>query len=134
MLARREHAVAEVRQKLVQRGFDKERIECAIALFQQENLISDTRYAQAYVRSRVERGYGPRYIEQALAAKHVAIEDTAIALESFGDWADLALQTRVRRFGNELPADYKARARQMRFLQRRGFGHDHIRHAMAEDH
>jgi len=131
MLARREHAVVEVHQKLSQRGFDKERIEHIIALFQQENLISDARFAEAYVRSRVQRGYGPRHIEQALLAKQITADEVAIALGSFNEWIDLALQARVRRFGEGLPKDFKDKAKQMRFLQQRGFGHEHIRYAMA---
>ncbi len=133
ILARREHAVAEVRQKLTQRGFDKERIEHIIALFQQENLISDARFAEAYVRSRVQRGYGPRYIEQALLAKQIAADEVVMAVESFDEWIDLALQTRIRRFGEDLPKDFKDKAKQMRFLQQRGFSHKHIRYAMAEE-
>jgi len=133
LLARREHAVAEVCQKLAQRGFDAERTKHYVALFQQEGLLSDARYAEAYARSRVARGYGPLYIKHALSAKEVAVEDATAALQSFDDWAGLALQVRARRFGNELPEDFKSRAKQMRFLQQRGFSHDHIRHAMAED-
>lgn len=133
MLARREHTVFEVRQKLVQRGFDQDRSEHFIALFQQQDLISDSRYAQAYVRSRVQRGYGPRYIEQALSAKQVDAGYVAIALESYTDWITLALETRAKKFGASLPNDFKEKSKQMRFLQQRGFGHDHIRVAMAED-
>lgn len=132
MLARREHSVSEVRQKLVQRGFNGDRVEHYISLFQQEDLISDTRFAEAYMRSRIQRGYGPRYIEQALAAKHVEADNVALVLESYSNWAQLALQARSRRFGTDLPVDYKEKSKQMRFLQQRGFSHDHIRFAMAE--
>jgi len=133
ILARREHGVSEVRQKLAQRGFDKDRADHIIALFQKEDLISDARFAAAYVRSRRQRGYGPRHIEQTLSSKHVQAEDVVVALESFSDWANLALQTRTRRFGEALPIDFKEKSKQMRFLQQRGFSHDHIRFAMAEN-
>lgn len=133
MLARREHTVFEVRQKLAQRGFDQDRSEHFITLFKQQDLISDSRFAHAYVRSRVLRGYGPRYIEQALSAKHVDSDNVAIALDSYNDWTELALETREKKFGTSLPSDYKEKSKQMRFLQQRGFAHDHIRVAMAED-
>lgn len=133
MLARREHAVFEVRQKLAQRGFDQDRSEHFIALFQQQDLISDSRFAQAYVRSRVQRGYGPRYIEQALSAKHVDADNVAIALGTYSDWTGLAFEARAKKFGASLPSDFKEKSKQMRFLQQRGFAHEHIRVAMAED-
>lgn len=133
ILAQREHSVAEVRQKLAQRGFDKERSNHYISLFQQQGLLSDARFAEAYVHSRIMRGYGPRYIEQALSAKQVAAEQAALALESYDGWSALAREVREKRFGERLPRDFKEQAKQMRFLQQRGFESEHIRKAMAEE-
>ena len=133
LLSQREHSVAEVRHKLVQRGFDKARVEHYIHLFQQEGLLSDERYAEAYVRSRVAKGYGPLYIEQALTAKQVDEGNISVALETYEDWCLLAAEVKEKRFGSDAPKDFKSRAKQMRFLQQRGFGFDHIRHAMGEN-
>jgi len=38
---------------------------------------------------------------------------------------------RARRFGAEVPADWREKARQARFLQYRGFSADHIRSALG---
>ena len=43
-----------------------------------------------------------------------------------------ARQTRERKFGAELPRDFKEKARQMRFLQYRGFEQDQITAAVGE--
>ncbi len=133
LLSQREHSVAEVRQKLVQRGFDKTRVEHYIHLFEQEGLLSDARYAEAYVRSRVAKGYGPLYIEQALSTKQVDEVNVSAALETYDDWCLLATEVKEKRFGSDAPKDFKSRAKQMRFLQQRGFGFDHIRYAMGEN-
>ncbi len=133
LLSQREHSVAEVRQKLLQRGFDKERVDHYIHLFEREGLLSDERFAEAYVRSRVSKGYGPLYIEQALSAKHVAQDYVAHALESYDEWYHLAEEVRRKKFGVDAAKDFKSRAKQMRFLQQRGFAFDQIRHAMGED-
>ncbi len=41
-------------------------------------------------------------------------------------WPVLARQVREKRFGAALPADFKERSRQMRFLQQRGFTTEQI--------
>ena len=41
--------------------------------------------------------------------------------------SSLARAARARKFGPELPKDWKERSRQARFLQYRGFSTDHIR-------
>ena len=43
------------------------------------------------------------------------------------DFVSLARAARARKFGPELPKDWKERSRQARFLQYRGFSTDHIR-------
>ena len=42
----------------------------------------------------------------------------------------LAVEIRTKKFGAELPAAFKEKARQMRFLQYRGFEQEHIQSAM----
>jgi regulatory protein len=47
--------------------------------------------------------------------------------ELSGAWVDSAARQRNKRFGTGLPEDARERARQMRFLQQRGFTGDQIR-------
>ena len=42
------------------------------------------------------------------------------------DWFALAIEVRCKRFGEQSPDDFKDRAKQMRFLQYRGFTHEQI--------
>ena len=52
--------------------------------------------------------------------------------ESGQDWYSLARDIRRKKFGAGAPADFKEKARQMRFLQYRGFGPDHIQAAVGD--
>ncbi|MGH8588140.1 MAG: regulatory protein RecX, partial [Gammaproteobacteria bacterium] len=85
-------------------------------------LQSDGRFAEEYVRARIERGYGP---EQILAGLRERGIDEAIIAHRFdpGDpaWIERLGEARRRRFGDVLPMDPGQRARQCRFLVRRGF-------------
>jgi len=47
------------------------------------------------------------------------------------DWFELARQVRVRKFGENLPAEFAEKARQMRFLQYRGFDAEQIQVAVS---
>jgi regulatory protein len=136
LLAGRDHATAELSRKLKERGFTPEAIEAALAELQSSNSLNDERYGQNVVRYRSRRGQGPARIRQELrkAGVNAELADAAVkAGEDTPDFAKVARETRVRKFGAEVPKDWKERARQSRFLQYRGFSNDHIRAAMEGD-
>jgi|SRR5699024_6160421 len=133
LLARREHAPAELAAKLQRRGFDSADVAHVLAALSAEDLLSAQRYATAVVNARSARGYGPLRIRNELAQKQIdeqLIEQALAAAEV--DWFALAVATCAKRFGTAAAADYKERARRMRFLQRRGFDFDCIRAAVAD--
>jgi len=84
------------------------------------------------VRSHAARGHGPIRIRYALRELGVAAEliEPSIVAEDF-DWTELAAKLRQRKFGDRAPTSYAERAKQMRFLQYRGFSTDQIRAAFA---
>lgn len=131
LLARREFGTAELQSRLLEQGFNPDLLAELILELTEERLLDDARYAAVYVRSRAERGQGPRRIRMGL--KEAALPEAIItqALESAPDFHAIARALRVRRFGAELPADWPERARQTRFLQYRGFSNDHIASALG---
>jgi regulatory protein len=87
-----------------------------------ERLQSDERFAEAYVRSRSERGFGPVRIRAELRERGVESGLIETALEAAEmDWDASAGQEREKRFGPQLPQAWPERARQARFLEGRGF-------------
>ncbi len=128
LLARREHSELELRHKLAERRFAESTIDNVVANLLGEGLLSDRRFAEQYVRSRFERGYGPLRIQAELRERGVRDSVAARFLDELSShWCESADQQRSRRFGQRLPEDFKDRARQMRFLQQRGFAGDQIR-------
>lgn len=127
LLARREHSAAELQQKLQQAGHETDKIHGALVMLQQNGLQDDQRFAEAYIRSRLLRGYGELRIRQELKQKGVADDLANLSIQQAEiDWFALATEVRCKRFGEQCPDDFKDRARQMRFLQYRGFTHDQI--------
>lgn len=131
MLARREHSVFELTRKLQQRDFPPDVVDKVIAALLADRLLSNERYAESYVRMRSDKGYGPVRIRMEMQERGVEerlIEEYLDGAEV--DWFGLAREVRERKFGEELPGAFEQRAKQMRFLQYRGFSQAHMNAAL----
>ena len=136
LLARREHSRKELLNKLRSRAelLDEleEVLEEVLDRLEQDGLFSDERFAESFVRSRIGRGHGPMRIRQELRQKGIENELCALAIEAAdADWYELARACRERKFGTGKPKDYRERAKQMRYLQYRGFSMDAINEATS---
>ena len=116
---------------MLRKGYDADVIAATIAELQQERLLDDARYAEMLVRMLTGRGQGPQRVRHALQEAGISAEGTAAALDTAPDWSELAADVRRRKFGAKVPKDWPGRARQMRFLQYRGFSKDHIASALG---
>jgi regulatory protein len=95
-----------------------------------QQLQDDARFVEVFVRSRVARGQGPARIAQELRQRGIAEAAVRAALDgSEHDWTSLARDALRRQF-KAPPADLRSRARQVRFLEYRGFTAGQIRAAM----
>ena len=133
LLARRDFASGELRQKLESEGYDASVVSAVVADLMSERALDDGRYAENYVAYHAGRGQGPLRIGADLRALGVAGDLIEAALACGPDWRQLARDVRLRKFGAESPEDWTERTRQARFLQYRGFSSDHIRAATGAD-
>ncbi len=130
LLALREHSVKELKDKLARKYGDIGLIEEAVAGLTAQNLQSDERFAQAFIAMRQRQGKGPVIIRIELREKGVASE----LISNFVDdsdplWCELIQDVWLKKFRGASPADSRERAKQMRFLQSRGFSGRHIQAA-----
>src|SRR5699024_12489726 len=103
MLARREHAPAELAAKLRKRDFETADIDEVIDDLLADDLLSSRRYTEASVNSRVRRGVGPVRIRADLARR--AIDEALIAQVLEGaaiEWFEPADRARHEKFGDAL--------------------------------
>lgn len=129
-LARREYGHAELIRKLSDKGYIRNVVEQVVTDLTNEGLQSDERFAESFVQSRINQGKGPVRIRIDLGQKGIPDAVTEFAIESvMADWHGLAREVRRRKFGDDAPVDFKAKAKQMRFLQYRGFEPDHVQAA-----
>lgn len=133
LLARREHAYGELVSKLKKREHAADDIEIVLDELVDDGLLSDARYAEAIIASKARRGIGPVRIRAELAAVGVADQTIEMALDEAGvDWCAMAEAARHKRFGPEMPPDFPTKAKQMQFLQRRGFDMDQLQAAFDD--
>lgn len=134
MLSRREHAYTEVLRKLAQKGFVENQCIPILNEFKSSDVQSDARFAQMKVRAGAAKGQGPERIKQDCQQWNLDTNHINNAMhESDVDWFELAKRVRIKRFGELLPCDITLRAKQMRFLQYRGFEYEQIHYALESD-
>jgi regulatory protein len=125
LLARREHTRRELARKLAAHAKDSTDIERVLDELQNRGWLSEARAAEQLIHARRPR-FGARKIERELRDRGVSAEAVAAALPQLKD-GDLEAARAVwrRRFGRQ-PRGAAERARQVRFLQGRGFAFDVI--------
>ncbi len=131
-LARREYGRLELIRKLVLAGFETDVGQAAVEQLSNEGLQDDRRFVESFVQSRIGQGKGPVRIELDLGERGLdsgLINEVLIA--SRQDWSELARDVRRKKFGQNLPDDFKAKAKQMRFLQYRGFEQAQVQAAVS---
>jgi len=122
LLARREHSVQEIRQKLRQREFEDQEIDQTVIELQQGGWLSDERFTEAYIRMRQARGFGPVRIGVELRERGV---DEAL-VDQYLDpgapaWLESLREQYDKKYAAKPIADYNDKAKRIRFLQYRGF-------------
>jgi len=131
-LARREYGQRELEQKLIVAGFESVTVAATVDKLTGEGLQDDRRFIENFVHSRINQGKGPIRVRQELGERGLNAGMIEAVLEDVAeDWRALARQVRDKKFGPGLPGDFKEKARQMHFLQYRGFDADHIQAAVS---
>lgn len=125
-LARREHSRFELARKLAQAGFDEADVAPLLDEFERRNWLSDVRFAESWVADhRAKAGS----VKLAFDLRQRGVADAVIAAvlgEQRESELERAREVWMKKFGSP-PADAAEKARQMRFLQSRGFVPDVIR-------
>ena len=133
LLSRREHSAFEIRNKLLKRDFDEEEVTQTISELQEGGWLSDERFAEAYIRMRQLKGFGPIRISIELNERGVkeSIVDDYLQAEDEG-WQQTLERQYLKKYKNKSIADYNDKAKRIRFLQYRGFALDAIYRIMRD--
>ena len=136
-LARREHSRHELAGKLQDRfpEANRETIDAVLDQLAGENLQSDQRFAEEYLRMRMRRGFGWLHIKADLQARGVGQEIIASLSQPEEEWLAMAgrlIDSRLGGGGGLAPGS-RDHQRLYRFLQSRGFSAE-IAHKSLQSH
>ncbi len=117
----------ELRRKLKRHGGGDAETEALIDALTREGWIDERRFTEAFVRSRSGRGMGPLRIDAELRERGIGAALARSAVWDAGEcWESRAETARRKRFGDDAPEEFAERARQSRFLERRGFTREQV--------
>ncbi|HDZ08529.1 regulatory protein RecX [Pseudohongiella sp.] len=134
-LARREHSRYELQCKLREK-FEipgDALISSVLDRLEADNLLSNTRFAESYVRSRIGRGYGPLYIRYQLRQRQVdsVLIDQVLTFDE-DEWADVLADALAKKVADMPERGSKQWLKLQRFSQSRGFSLSHFNAACQE--
>jgi len=130
LLGRREYSIFELRQRLCQKWPEAHDIDVLIDALVAENLVSDDRFVEAFVRFRLQRFQGPLKIRAALRSKGVSDALISRELEARShQWSGLAAEWLARQVAGTI--DFDAKKKYYRRLVSRGFTHDQAMDALG---
>ena len=122
----REHSRTELSRKLARHTDDSAEIAALLDDFEQRGWLSESRFVEQTVHSLATR-YGMRRIVYKLREKGVSDASIASVQPYLKEQALSAAEAVLKRKFAGPPDSQEQRARQVRFLQARGFDYDVIR-------
>ncbi len=136
-LARREHSLYELTQKLCKKfpEVDKNLLQKVLETLRSEGLQSDDRFTEFYVRYRKLKGFAYQHIKADLSSRR--IKSSLIAQHLFIDdeaWQAIAEYLVEKKLRTQKPLEHgsKQHIRLSRFLKSRGFGETEIRRTLGK--
>lgn len=141
-LSRRELSTWQLKSKLLAKECNPVAVDELLDEFAKKGYQSDERCASMLVRETIRKGRGVRYLSEQLKKAKLDARDfggvdvliqradvqsmtDGTILETDGDdeinWLKLAVEARCKKYGDDIPKTPKEKARQLRFLQYRGF-------------
>lgn len=130
LLTRREYSKSELIEKLKFYAIDEQEVLDLVEEFAQANYQSDQRVAETTVSSQVRKGKGLYRVKQVLESKGLSPDLVQEDLKQI-NWLEQAYQLKIKKFGHDIAKDPKQKAKQIRFLQYRGFTMDIILKAIT---
>jgi regulatory protein len=131
-LARREHSRAELNTKLLPHVQPTDNLDALLDDLEKRKWLSDERVADNWVQHRRSR-FGSQRIIHELRQKGIAENLISAALPELKQSELSAARAVWQKKFTSPPQDAKEKARQMRFLQSRGFGFEIISKVLQLD-
>jgi regulatory protein len=133
LLATREHSQEELRRKLLGRHYDEALIEQVLDQLTSTSSLSDGRFAESFVSSRVRKGQGPLRIAMELRERGISQTLIDEVMAPFEDqWQQLLSEVHDAKYGAIRAESNKELSKRARFLESRGFPSELIHNLLLD--
>jgi regulatory protein len=129
-LAAREHSRLELARKLSRYAQEGDDIEALLDTLESAKFLSQSRFSESLVHRRAARFGNSRILSELQSHGIEGDALQGIKANLAEDEIGRAREVWRKKFGSQ-PADAAERAKQMRFLQQRGFSHRAIKAALS---
>ncbi|MBY0377573.1 MAG: recombination regulator RecX [Gammaproteobacteria bacterium] len=129
-MARRDHSVAELKEKLLKKSDNLELIDQVIQTLIDNRFLDDARFSALLIDVKYRQGLGPHRILRLLQSKSLCADDVHATFTE-EEWGEGLARTWSKRF-SEKPRDNKSYTQQVRYLQYRGFSLEQINRFLRE--
>ena len=128
LLAKQDYSHMQLQDKLNDLGFDPLDVASVLTHCEQQGWVDDRRMIEHYAHQRIDKGYGPFHIAQALMAKKISESLVAQVLAGFDHdlWAKSAHIALKKLVQQKDLADFEVKRKTIRQLVARGFNDDQI--------
>lgn len=150
MLAIREHSEKQIRTKLIKKGYSQEAVNASVTYLIDENWLSESRFCNAFIRSRASKGQGLVRINFELQQQGIlqSLINAQLGLEDI-DWQQVCEDTLLKKLCSNskkisagrigftepkpIPLNNNERAKLESFLRYRGFSSEQIKRAVKRN-
>ncbi len=130
ILGMREYSVKTIHQKILTKGYNSEEADQVVTFLLDNNWLSDQRFCEVFIRSKINRGQGLSRIRYELNEKGIdnQLLDSVLNEQESISWQDVCDRVAERKIDSGyLQNNIKDRQKIERFLQYRGFSGEQIR-------
>lgn len=133
LLSRRDYSEKELSDKLKIKECPTDEVCKVIHELVQAGYINEAKITENHIHWRRVKGLGPERIAMELKARGIPEAIIAEQLDMTDNaWLAEAQKVWQKHFKNQMPSDFKTKAKQMRFLQYRGFTSEQIESVFNE--
>lgn len=128
-LSAREHSRLELARKLTRHLQEGDDLDQLLDWLVAQKFLSDSRFAESLVNRRAARFGSSRILSELQTHGLDAAAVSTLRISLLEDENERAFQVWEKKFGT-VATSHEERAKQMRFLQQRGFSHSAIQYAI----
>lgn len=132
LLAKKDYSSGSLHRLLSKLTEKEEDVDRVVRRLSDNHYLNDTQLINNLIDKHIKKLHGPTRIKQEIRQKGFPQELIEQKIEASGiDWYSLAKEARIKKFSDTPPSEQKEKAKQIRYLQYKGFSMDMIFEAFS---